>query len=131
MVLDMSTGKLVGNHQPVGVIAAHQSVGEPGTQLTLRTFHNSGVVGGDITQGLLRVEELFEARTLGVVKRSLRKLLVWLTFGKMARSTSFKLHQNLARLSDCHWRVELLWLRLAQALRLAMSWQLARATLDL
>ena len=58
----MSTGKLVGNHQPVGVIAA-QSVGEPGTQLTLRTFHNSGVAGGDITQGLPRVEELFEART--------------------------------------------------------------------
>ena len=60
--IDMSTGKLVGNHQPVGVIAA-QSVGEPGTQLTLRTFHNSGVAGGDITQGLPRVEELFEART--------------------------------------------------------------------
>ena len=60
--VDMSTGKLVGNHQPVGVIAA-QSVGEPGTQLTLRTFHNSGVAGGDITQGLPRVEELFEART--------------------------------------------------------------------
>ena len=48
--------------QPVGVIAA-QSVGEPGTQLTLRTFHASGVAGGDITQGLPRVEELFEART--------------------------------------------------------------------
>ncbi|QJU07553.1 DNA-directed RNA polymerase subunit beta' [Candidatus Saccharibacteria bacterium oral taxon 488] len=60
--VDMSTGKLVDKHQPVGVIAA-QSVGEPGTQLTLRTFHNSGVAGGDITQGLPRVEELFEART--------------------------------------------------------------------
>ena len=59
--IDMSTGQLVDTAQPVGVIAA-QSVGEPGTQLTLRTFHNSGVAGGDITQGLPRVEELFEAR---------------------------------------------------------------------
>ncbi|HMS93057.1 MAG TPA: DNA-directed RNA polymerase subunit beta' [Candidatus Saccharibacteria bacterium] len=59
--IDMATGQLVDNAQPVGVIAA-QSVGEPGTQLTLRTFHNSGVAGGDITQGLPRVEELFEAR---------------------------------------------------------------------
>lgn len=60
--VDMATGLLVGNAQPVGVIAA-QSVGEPGTQLTLRTFHASGVAGSDITQGLPRVEELFEART--------------------------------------------------------------------
>lgn len=60
--IDMATGNLVATSQPVGVIAA-QSVGEPGTQLTLRTFHASGVAGGDITQGLPRVEELFEART--------------------------------------------------------------------
>jgi len=60
--IDMATGSLVDNAQPVGVIAA-QSVGEPGTQLTLRTFHAGGVAGGDITQGLPRVEELFEART--------------------------------------------------------------------
>lgn len=60
--IDMATGILVNNAQPVGVIAA-QSVGEPGTQLTLRTFHAGGVAGGDITQGLPRVEELFEART--------------------------------------------------------------------
>ena len=61
--IDMATGHLVDNAQPVGVIAA-QSVGEPGTQLTLNTFHNSGVAaGGDITQGLPRVEELFEARS--------------------------------------------------------------------
>jgi DNA-directed RNA polymerase subunit beta' len=59
--IDMSTGNLVGNAQPVGVIAA-QSVGEPGTQLTLKTFHKGGEAGGDITQGLPRVEELFEAR---------------------------------------------------------------------
>ena len=59
--IDMATGNLVAKSQPVGVIAA-QSVGEPGTQLTLRTFHASGVAGGDITQGLPRVEELFEAR---------------------------------------------------------------------
>jgi DNA-directed RNA polymerase subunit beta' len=60
--IDMATGSLVAGAQPVGVIAA-QSVGEPGTQLTLRTFHAGGAAGGDITQGLPRVEELFEART--------------------------------------------------------------------
>jgi DNA-directed RNA polymerase subunit beta' len=60
--IDMSTGSLVDANQPVGVIAA-QSVGEPGTQLTLKTFHKGGEAGGDITQGLPRVEELFEART--------------------------------------------------------------------
>lgn len=60
--IDMSTGALVDKAQPVGVIAA-QSVGEPGTQLTLRTFHAGGQAGGDITQGLPRVEELFEARS--------------------------------------------------------------------
>ena len=59
--IDMATGRLVANAQPVGVIAA-QSVGEPGTQLTLKTFHKGGEAGGDITQGLPRVEELFEAR---------------------------------------------------------------------
>lgn len=60
--VDMATGYLIEANQPVGVIAA-QSVGEPGTQLTLRTFHKGGEAGGDITQGLPRVEELFEART--------------------------------------------------------------------
>lgn len=60
--IDMATSKIVAKDQPVGVIAA-QSVGEPGTQLTLRTFHAGGVAGGDITQGLPRVDELFEART--------------------------------------------------------------------
>lgn len=60
--IDMASGHLVEGDQPVGTIAA-QSVGEPGTQLTLRTFHLGGVAGGDITQGLPRVEELFEART--------------------------------------------------------------------
>ena len=59
--IDMATGELIDGAQPVGVIAA-QSVGEPGTQLTLNTFHSSGVGGSDITQGLPRVEELFEAR---------------------------------------------------------------------
>ena len=47
--------------EAVGIVAA-QSIGEPGTQLTMRTFHTGGVAGGDITQGLPRVEELFEAR---------------------------------------------------------------------
>jgi len=60
--IDMSTNKLVAKAQPVGVIAA-QSVGEPGTQLTLKSFHASGVAESDITQGLPRVEELFEARS--------------------------------------------------------------------
>ena len=60
--LDLSSRKPVGLGTPVGVIAA-QAIGEPGTQLTMRTFHSGGVVGIDITQGLPRVEELFEART--------------------------------------------------------------------
>ena len=59
---DLVTRKLVSIGTPVGVIAA-QSIGEPGTQLTMRTFHTGGIVGLDITQGLPRVEELFEART--------------------------------------------------------------------
>lgn len=59
--VDMATDKLVKAYEPVGVIAA-QSLGEPGTQLTLNVFHSSGVAGGDITQGLPRVEELLEAR---------------------------------------------------------------------
>jgi DNA-directed RNA polymerase subunit beta' len=59
--LDLSRHKLVELGTAVGVIAA-QSIGEPGTQLTLRTFHTGGVVGEDITQGLPRAEELFEAR---------------------------------------------------------------------
>ncbi len=60
--LDPATGELVATHHPVGVIAA-QSIGEPGTQLTLKTFHAGGVAGEDITTGLPRVEELFEVRT--------------------------------------------------------------------
>ena len=58
---NMATGEAVQVGEPVGIIAA-QSIGEPGTQLTMRTFHTGGVAGGDITQGLPRVEELFEAR---------------------------------------------------------------------
>ena len=60
--VDPATGQLVKAHHPVGVIAA-QSIGEPGTQLTLNTFHSAGVAGENITTGLPRVEELFEART--------------------------------------------------------------------
>ncbi|MGI8412350.1 MAG: DNA-directed RNA polymerase subunit beta', partial [Solirubrobacteraceae bacterium] len=58
---NLATGRLVELGQAVGIIAA-QSIGEPGTQLTMRTFHTGGVAGEDITQGLPRVEELFEAR---------------------------------------------------------------------
>ncbi|MEI7683044.1 MAG: DNA-directed RNA polymerase subunit beta' [Candidatus Saccharibacteria bacterium] len=60
--IDPATGEVVSERHPVGVIAA-QSIGEPGTQLTLRTFHSGGVAGEDITTGLPRVEELFEVRT--------------------------------------------------------------------
>ena len=58
---NMATGEAVQVGEAVGIMAA-QSIGEPGTQLTMRTFHNGGVAGDDITQGLPRVEELFEAR---------------------------------------------------------------------
>ncbi len=58
---NMATGEMVQVGEAVGIIAA-QSIGEPGTQLTMRTFHTGGVAGADITQGLPRVEELFEAR---------------------------------------------------------------------
>ncbi len=59
---NLASGDLVNVGEAVGIIAA-QSIGEPGTQLTMRTFHTGGVAGGDITQGLPRVVELFEART--------------------------------------------------------------------
>ena len=59
--MNLATQKPVGPGEAVGIIAA-QSIGEPGTQLTMRTFHTGGLAGGDITQGLPRVEELFEAR---------------------------------------------------------------------
>ena len=58
---NLATGQAVQVGEAIGIIAA-QSIGEPGTQLTMRTFHTGGVAGGDITQGLPRVEELFEAR---------------------------------------------------------------------
>ncbi|MGL5406984.1 MAG: DNA-directed RNA polymerase subunit beta' [Propionibacteriaceae bacterium] len=58
----LATGKVVDVGEAVGIVAA-QSIGEPGTQLTMRTFHTGGVAGDDITQGLPRVQELFEART--------------------------------------------------------------------
>ena len=66
-----ATGEPVQVGEAVGIIAA-QSIGEPGTQLTMRTFHNGGVAGGDITQGLPRVEELFEARKLRDLRSSQR-----------------------------------------------------------
>ena len=59
---NLATGRLVEVGEAVGIMAA-QSIGEPGTQLTMRTFHTGGVAGSDITQGLPRVQELFEART--------------------------------------------------------------------
>ncbi len=74
---DLANGKKVNIGEAVGVIAA-QSIGEPGTQLTMRTFHSGGVAGSDITQGLPRVEELFEARTP-------KKPAVLAEFGGIAR----------------------------------------------
>ena len=61
--MNMATAQKINIGESVGIIAA-QSIGEPGTQLTMRTFHTGGVAGADITQGLPRVEELFEARNL-------------------------------------------------------------------
>ena len=69
---NMATGQAVQVGEAVGIIAA-QSIGEPGTQLTMRTFHTGGVAGTDITQGLPRVEEIFEARKpkgLAIITRS-------------------------------------------------------------
>ena len=60
--LSLATGKIIETGEAVGVIAA-QSIGEPGTQLTMRTFHTGGIAGGDIAGGLPRVVELFEARS--------------------------------------------------------------------
>ena len=77
--MNLASSKPINIGEAVGIIAA-QSIGEPGTQLTMRTFHTGGIAGDDITQGLPRVEELFEARkpkglaiiaeALGVVKKS-------------------------------------------------------------
>src|SRR4030095_15824386 len=58
---NLATGQEVEVGEAVGIIAA-QSIGEPGTQLTMRTFHTGGVAGNDITQGLPRIQEIFEAR---------------------------------------------------------------------
>src|SRR5699024_11976565 len=58
---NLATGEKVEVGEAVGTIAA-QSIGEPGTQLTMRTFHTGGVAGSDITHGLTRIQELFEAR---------------------------------------------------------------------
>ncbi len=73
--MNLATSEEVNLGEAVGIIAA-QSIGEPGTQLTMRTFHTGGVAGGDITQGLPRVEELFEGRKpkkMASWRRSLRQ----------------------------------------------------------
>ena len=68
---NMATGEPVQVGESVGIIAA-QSIGEPGTQLTMRTFHTGGVAGGDITQGLPRVEELLRQESRRVLRSSQR-----------------------------------------------------------
>ena len=97
---NLATGQPVQIGEAVGIIAA-QSIGEPGTQLTMRTFHTGGVAGGDITQGLPRVEELFEARKPkglailteipGVVeiKETAKKREVVVTDGQSAQSKTY------------------------------------------
>ena len=75
---NMATGQAVQVGEAVGIIAA-QSIGEPGTQLTMRTFHTGGVAGTDITQGLPRVEEIFEARKpkgLAIITKKKREIIV-------------------------------------------------------
>ncbi len=81
---NMATGEPVQVGEAVGIIAA-QSIGEPGTQLTMRTFHSGGVAGGDITQGLPRVEELFEARKPKVLQLSQKSLELLLNDTKKKR----------------------------------------------
>ncbi len=96
---NLATGKLVDLGEAVGIIAA-QSIGEPGTQLTMRTFHTGGIAGDDITAGLPRVEELFEARrpkgqalmseTSGIVRivegKTSRKIVVTSEDGESEKS---------------------------------------------
>ena len=97
---NMATGEAVQVGEAVGIIAA-QSIGEPGTQLTMRTFHTGGVAGDDITQGLPRVEELFEARKpkglaiiaefggVVTIKDTKRKREVVVTNGETAESKAY------------------------------------------
>ena len=84
---DLANSKPVNIGEAVGIIAA-QSIGEPGTQLTMRTFHTGGVAGGDITQGLPRVEELFEARKP-------KKTAVVAEFGGMVEIRDVKKLKNI------------------------------------
>lgn len=75
---NLATGEPVQVGESVGIIAA-QSIGEPGTQLTMRTFHSGGVAGGDITQGLPRVEELLRQESRKVLPSSQRFLVLLLS----------------------------------------------------
>ena len=90
---DLASGREVSIGEAVGVIAA-QSIGEPGTQLTMRTFHTGGVAGSDITQGLPRIEELFEAR------RPKKTAVVCETNGSVAITTEKKLSKVLVTAED-------------------------------
>jgi len=97
---NLATGESVQVGESVGIIAA-QSIGEPGTQLTMRTFHTGGVAGGDITQGLPRVEELFEARKpkglaiiteisgIAVIKDTKKKREIIVTNNEMGDSKTY------------------------------------------
>jgi len=86
---DLARGNIIGMNTAVGIIAA-QSIGEPGTQLTLRTFHTGGVVGLDITTGLPRIEELFEAR-IRRIRRYCPRSTVWSKSLKPMKGKQLKL----------------------------------------
>ncbi|MDY6833259.1 MAG: DNA-directed RNA polymerase subunit beta' [Chloroflexota bacterium] len=100
---DLARGKLANHGTAVGVMAA-QSIGEPGTQLTLRTFHTGGVVGIDITSGLPRVEELFEARSPkghGVISEIDGVLdLIDIDEGRRIRITSSEIYRDMYTLPE-------------------------------
>ena len=88
----MATGQTVQVGEAVGIIAA-QSIGEPGTQLTMRTFHTGGVAGDDITQGLPRVEELFEARKPKALAMYLQSSVVVVSFAKTEKKRDSSYHR--------------------------------------
>ena len=93
---NLATGKHVEIGEAVGIIAA-QSIGEPGTQLTMRTFHTGGVAGDDITQGLPRIQELFEARNpKGQAIISVRSMVSLKKFAKrkIVVKSKFKVKRN-------------------------------------
>ncbi len=105
----LATGHPVEMGEAVGIIAA-QSIGEPGTQLTMRTFHTGGVAGSDITQGLPRVEELFEARVPKEVARSSPRSTAWCeSSATTTSSASWYRRPRRRQRSATSWAPRTLW----------------------